>query len=93
MSKKNVGGKEIAPNLKKLPLTEYFSKLPKAKRRPLIISAPKEDLVNAISEATSRHRHTVRCWLLGYSRPGNMVDKQTIAALLGSTVEILFPEA
>ncbi len=93
MSKKNVGGKEIVPNLKKLPLTEYFSRLPKAKRKPLIISAPKDDLVNAISEATSRHKHTVRCWMLGYSRPSSMIEKRIVADLLHSTVEILFPEA
>jgi len=39
-------------NLKKLPLAEYFAALPKAERRPVIISAPKEDVITAIVEAS-----------------------------------------
>lgn len=93
MSKKNVAGKEIAPNLKKLPLTEYFARLPKAKRKPLIISAPKEDLITAICEATERHRHTVRCWVLGYTQPSSAIEKKIVAELLSSSVDILFPES
>jgi len=93
MSKKNVAGKEIVPNLKNLPLTEYFARLPKAKRKPLIISAPKEELITAICESTGRHRHTVRCWLLGYAQPSSMVEKKIVADLLSSSVDILFPEA
>ena len=48
MSKKNGSDNNIVPNLKKLPLAEYFAALPKAERRPVIISAPKEDVITAI---------------------------------------------
>lgn len=92
MSKKNVSNNRISPNFKKLPLTEYFRHLPKAKRRPIIISAPKEDLVNEIAEATHRHRHTVRCWLLGYARPSSLIEQQIIADLLQSDIDTLFPK-
>ena len=54
MSKKNGSDNNIVPNLKKLPLAEYFAALPKAERRPVIISAPKEDVITAIVEATQR---------------------------------------
>ena len=67
MSKKNGSDNNIVPNLKKLPLAEYFAALPKAERRPVIISAPKEDVITAIVEATQRNRHTVRCWMYGYN--------------------------
>ena len=67
MSKKNGSDNNIVPNLKKLPLAEYFAALPKAERRPVIISAPKEDVITAIVEATQRNRHTVRCWMYGYT--------------------------
>ena len=63
MSKKNGSDNNIVPNLKKLPLAEYFAALPKAERRPVIISAPKEDVITAIVEAIQRNRHTVRCWM------------------------------
>lgn len=92
MSKKNLPHNGISPNLKKLPLVEYFKGLPKAERRPIIISAPKEDLVNRIAEATQRHKHTVRCWVLGYSKPSSLVEQQIIADLLQSDVEVLFPK-
>lgn len=92
MSKKNLSSNGISPNLKKLPLTEYFKRLPKAERRPIIISAPKEDLVNAIAEATQRNRHTVRCWLLGYAKPSSNIERQIIADLLKSDIDILFPK-
>lgn len=55
MSKKNGSDNNIVPNLKKLPLAEYFAALPKAERRPVIISAPKEDVITAIVEATQRN--------------------------------------
>lgn len=92
MSKKNVSNNGICPNLKKLPLTEYFQSLPKAERRPIIISAPKEDLVNRIAEATQRHKHTVRCWVLGYSKPSSVIEQQIIADLLQSDIDTLFPK-
>lgn len=92
MSKKIVLGNNIVPNLKKLPLSEYFAALPKAERRPVIISAPKEDVITAIAEATQRNRHTVRCWMYGYTRPNSMVEKNIVADILQSDVTILFPD-
>lgn len=82
MSKKNGSDNNIVPNLKKLPLAEYFAALPKAERRPVIISAPKEDVITAIVEATQRNRHTVRCWMYGYTQPNSMVEKKIVAEIL-----------
>ena len=93
MSKKNQSDNKIAPNLKKLPLTEYYKRLPKADRRPVIISAPKQELVDAIAAATERDPHTVKRWLLGYTQPGSASEKKVIAQMLQSTVEGLFPQA
>lgn len=92
MSKKNDSGNNIAPNLKKLPLTEYFKSLPKAQRSTIIISSPKEDTIAMIAEATRRHKHTVRCWMMGYSQPGSLVEKEIVAEILQSDVATLFPE-
>ena len=92
MSKKNGSDNNIVPNLKKLPLAEHFAALPKAERRPVIISAPKEDVITAIVEATQRNRHTVRCWMYGYTQPNSMVEKKIVAEILQSDVATLFPE-
>lgn len=92
MSKKNGSDNIIAPNLKKLPLTEYFKALPKAKRSTIIISSPKEETITAIAEATKRHQHTVRCWMMGYTRPNSRVEKEIVADILQSDIETLFPE-
>lgn len=92
MSKKNGSDNNIVPNLKKLPLTEYFKSLPKAQRSTIIISSPKEDIITTIAEATKRHKHTVRCWMMGYSQPGSMIEKSIVAEILHSDVETLFPE-
>lgn len=92
MSKKNGPDNNIVPNLKKLPLTEYFKNLPKAQRSTIIISSPKEDTIAMIAEATKRHQHTVRCWMMGYSRPNSRVEKEIVADILQSDVETLFPE-
>lgn len=61
-------------------------------RRPVIISAPKEDVITAIVEATQRNRHTVRCWMYGYTQPNSMVEKKIVAEILQSDVATLFPE-
>lgn len=92
MSKKNGSDNNIVPNLKKLPLKEYFKSLPKAQRSTIIISSPKEEIISMIAEATKRHKHTVRCWMMGYSQPGSLVEKEIVAEILQSNVEILFPE-
>ncbi|MCS2197173.1 hypothetical protein NXW20_16855 [Bacteroides faecis] len=76
MSKKMVQTIILSQISKKLPLAEYFAALPKAERRPVIISAPKEDVITAIVEATQRNRHTVRCWMYGYTQPNSMVEKR-----------------
>lgn len=93
MSKKNGSDNNIVPNLKKLPLAEYFAALPKAERRPVIISAPKEDVITAIVEATQRNRHTVCCWMYGYTQPNSIwLKKKIVAEILQSDVATLFPE-
>lgn len=92
MDIKETTNKSFTPNLENLPLTEYFANLPKAKRKPLIISAPKEEVINAIAKATKRNPHTVRCWMLGYSQPNSFNDKSTIAEILQSDVKTLFPK-
>ena len=76
MAKKMVRTIILSQISKKLPLAEYFAALPKAERRPVIISAPKEDVITAIVEATQRNRHTVRCWMYGYTQPNSMVEKK-----------------
>ena len=60
--------------------------------RDSIISAPKEDVITAIVEATQRNRHTVRCWMYGYTQPNSMVEKKIVAEILQSDVATLFPE-
>lgn len=93
MSKKNGSDNNIVPNLKKLPHSaSILAALPKAERRPVIISAPKEDVITAIVEATQRNRHTVRCWMYGYTQPNSMVEKKIVAEILQSDVATLFPE-
>lgn len=92
MNKKNGSDNNIVPNLKKLPLKEYFKALPKAQRSTIIISSPKEDLITAIAERTKRTRHTVRCWLSGYFRPSSILEKEIIAEMLQSDIETLFPD-
>lgn len=92
MNKKNRSDKKIIPNIKNLPLAEYFASLPKAERIPIIISAPKKEIVHKIAEVTKRDPHTVKRWMLGYMRPNSAIERQIIADMLESTVDILFPE-
>lgn len=77
---------------KNYPSQSILAALPKAERRPVIISAPKEDVITAIVEATQRNRHTVRCWMYGYTQPNSMVEKKIVAEILQSDVATLFPE-
>ncbi|NDV81290.1 hypothetical protein [Bacteroides sp. 51] len=91
MSKKTQPDNKFVPNVKNLPLTEYFKTLPKAVRRPVIYSSPKKELVDAIAEATQRDPHSVKRWMYGYAAPSSLIEKKIVADMLGSSVEILFP--
>ncbi|MCD8176551.1 MAG: XRE family transcriptional regulator [Tannerellaceae bacterium] len=83
--------KRIIPNDKNLSLKEYFANLPKAERRPVIISAPKEELVEKISHLCGKTKMTARRWVYGYVEP-SLAEKEKIATLIGCPVEVLFPE-
>ena len=48
MSKKNGSDNNIVPNLKKLPLAEYFAALPKAERRPVSYQLLKKMLLQLL---------------------------------------------
>lgn len=91
MRKNAQTNKRIVPNLDKLPLIEYFANLPKANRRPVIISAPKEEIVEIIAEACGKTKMTARRWLYGYTKPCQ-AEKEKIAELLQCSVSDLFPE-
>ena len=52
----------------------------------------KKIVITAIVEATQRNRHTVRCWMYGYTQPNSMVEKKIVAEILQSDVATLFPE-
>lgn len=91
MNKNVQKNKQIIPNLKKLPLTEYFACLPKADRRPVIISAPKQALAEEISKICGKTKMTTMRWLYGYTEPC-LAEKEKIATLLECPVECLFPE-
>lgn len=82
--------KPIIPNSEGLSLKEYFSKLPKAERCPIIISAPKEELITEIAFLCGKTKMTARRWVYGYVEPC-LAEKEKIAALLNSSVDILFP--
>jgi hypothetical protein len=91
MSRINHTDKKIVPNVEKLPLAEYYRSLPKAERRPVIISAPRTDLVNALAKLCYRDPHTVKRWLYGYNEPF-LSEKKRIAEFLGCSVECLWPQ-
>ena len=88
MTKNAQTNKEIVPNLDKLPLIQYFANLP---RRPVIISAPKEEIVELIAETCGKTKMTARRWLYGYTKPCQ-AEKEKIAELLQCSVSDLFPE-
>lgn len=89
MSEKRQKGKKIIPNLHKLPATEYYATLPKATR--IIISKPKQDLLDVVAEATCRDESSVRRWFLGDATPPPAA-RNKIAEILKTPVEVLFPE-
>lgn len=90
MTKINEPNKSFVPNVKNLPIKEYFASLPKAQRVPLIISSPKTDLIKALAELCDRDEHTIKRWVYGYSTP-YLSEKKKVAAFLGCTVECLWP--
>jgi|GEM_PF-714749 len=81
----------FTPNKGELPLTQYFHDLPKAVRRPVIISAPKEELITEIARICGKTKMTARRWVYGYAEPC-LSEKEKIATLLECDVESLFPE-
>lgn len=92
MSEKEERIRRIIPNDKNLSLKDYFASLPKAERRPVIISAPKEELVEAIARLSGKTKMTARRWVYGYVEPC-LAEKEKIAELLGCPVEVLFPSS
>ncbi|MCD8042572.1 MAG: hypothetical protein LUH10_05860 [Tannerellaceae bacterium] len=91
MDKNPERSKKIVPNDQNLSLKEYFANLPKAERRPVIISAPKEELIEQISTLCGKTKMTARRWVYGYVEPC-LAEKEKIATLLNCPVEVLFPE-
>lgn len=89
MKKKSDASKSITPNLANLPLTEYWKQLPAAKRK--VKSAPKDDLINVVSEATCRHPETCRKWFLGVFTPPPLAQEK-IAQILSCDVECLIED-
>lgn len=91
MNKNNQTNKQIAPNLKKLPLKEYYNSLPFAKKHVVVISKPREELASAIAESCGKSLMTAKRWIYGYSNPCP-AEKEKIAELLGTSVDNLFPQ-
>lgn len=91
MTKNNQTGKQIAPNVKKLPLREYYNSLPFAKKQVVAISKPREELAQAIADACGKSLMTAKRWIYGYSKPCP-AEKEKIAAMLGCPLECLFPK-
>jgi len=87
---KDVSRKQIIPNNQNLTLTVYFACLPKAIRKPVIISAPKEELIQEIARQCGKSPMTARRWVYGHTSPC-LAEKQKIAELLQCPVDVLFP--
>lgn len=88
MSEKNHNGKQIVPNLDKLPITEYYAKLPAAKR--ILTRKYKQDLLDIVADATCRDESSVRRWFLGLTVPPP-IARDKISKILDTPVNILFP--
>jgi hypothetical protein len=89
MNKKNLKSKADSLDLRNLPLTEYYETLPTATR--IIISAPKDELLEDLSKLTGRTKETVRTWCLGINNPPQHI-KVKIAKYFHTSPETLFPE-
>lgn len=90
MNKNPQTDKQIAPNVKKLPLKEYYKSLPFAKKHVVAVSKPREELAEAIAAACGKSVMTAKRWIYGYSKPCP-AEKEKIATLLGCSIECLFP--
>ncbi|WP_195438105.1 hypothetical protein [Parabacteroides goldsteinii] len=91
MTKINQTNKQFTPNVKKLPLKEYYNSLPFAKKHVVVISKPREELALAIANACGKSLMTAKRWIYGYSKPCP-AEKEKIAELLSSSVDNLFPQ-
>jgi hypothetical protein len=91
MKKKSILSNRVAPNLKKLPLTEYYSSIPDIRHVPEGTLTPKLVLLYAIADVTGKSHETIRRWVSGKAAP-TPLEKDAVAHLLQSDVEILFPE-
>ena len=91
MTKNNQTDKQIVPNVKKLPLKEYYNSLPFAKKQVVVISKPREELAQAIANACGKSLMTAKRWIYGYSKPCP-AEREKIASLLGCPLESLFPK-
>ncbi len=89
MKKKSGVDKVIIPNLANLPLTEYWKRLPAAKRKTK--SAPKDDLLEVVANATCRHPGTCRKWFLGVFSPPPLAQEK-IAQILSCDVDCLIKD-
>jgi len=92
MDKSEQTNKQFTPNVEELSLTSYFANLPKAIRRPVIISAPKEELITEIARICGKTKMTARRWVYGYAEPC-LSEKEKIAKLLDCDVDSLFPNS
>jgi hypothetical protein len=91
MKKQSVNLK-IEPNLKNLPLTEYYNQLPDVRNVKKGTLTPRLKLLTSISGIAGKPVGSIRRWCYGTAKP-NLLEKQAIARLLKSDVESLFPEA
>ena len=76
--------KTIIPNTENLPIKEYWDKLPKR-------NGLRDNLLAKLAKQTGRQSGTIRCWFLGTALPPTPKLKQQVADIVGSTVEVLFP--
>lgn len=91
MTKNNQTDKQNYPNVKNLPLKEYYNTLPFATKHVVATSKPREELAQTIADACGKSLMTAKRWIYGYSKPCP-VEKEKIAEILGCSVECLFPK-
>lgn len=89
MKKQSVNLK-IEPNVKNIPLTEYYNQLPDFRNVKKGTLTPRLRVLTAISDIVGKPVGSIRRWCYGTAKP-NLLEKQAIARLLKSDVETLFP--